>query len=57
MTKLNEKIKAALDESRMLILGTQILLGFQFRGVFELIGAATELRINRCRSLSVCSCS
>ncbi len=35
MTKLNDKIKTALDESRMLILGAQILLGFQFRGVFE----------------------
>jgi len=35
MTKLNEKIKTALDESRMLILSTQILLGFQYRAVFE----------------------
>ena len=35
MATLNEKIKTALDESRMLILGAQILLGFQFRAVFE----------------------
>src|SRR5258706_8071558 len=35
MSKLSNKIKTALDESRMLILGAQILLGFQFRGVFE----------------------
>jgi Family of unknown function (DUF6328) len=35
MTKLKDKIRTALDESRMLILGTQILLGFQFRGVFD----------------------
>lgn len=35
MTDLKKKIKLALDESRMLVLGTQILLGFQFRGVFE----------------------
>jgi hypothetical protein len=35
MTSLNQKIKLALDESRMLILGAQILLGFQFRAVFE----------------------
>ncbi|MDQ6651810.1 MAG: DUF6328 family protein [Acidobacteriota bacterium] len=35
MTKLSDKIKTALDESRMLILGTQILLGFQYRAVFE----------------------
>jgi uncharacterized protein DUF6328 len=35
MTKLSDKIKTALDESRMLILGTQVLLGFQYRAVFE----------------------
>jgi Family of unknown function (DUF6328) len=31
---LPEKIKIALDETRILILGAQILLGFGFRGVF-----------------------
>jgi len=35
MTGLREKIKTALDESRMLILGAQIFLGFHFRAVFE----------------------
>ena len=35
MTKLGEKIKLALDESRMLILGAQILLGFHYRSAFE----------------------
>lgn len=35
MTKLNKKIKTALDESRILVLGTQILLGFQYRAFFE----------------------
>jgi hypothetical protein len=35
MTTLREKIKTALDESRMLILGAQIFLGFHFRAVFE----------------------
>ena len=35
MTKLADKIKTALDESRMLIIGMQILLGFQYRAVFE----------------------
>ena len=35
MTDLKHRIKLALDESRMLVLGTQILLGFQFRSVFE----------------------
>jgi hypothetical protein len=35
MTSLENKIKLALDESRMLILGAQILLGFQFRAILE----------------------
>ena len=35
MTKLGDKIKLALDESRMLILGAQVLLGFQYRADFE----------------------
>src|SRR5207253_5969353 len=35
MTALREKIKTALDESRMLVLGAQIFLGFHFRAVFE----------------------
>lgn len=30
-----KKLKIALDETRMLVLGAQILLGFQFRGVFQ----------------------
>lgn len=33
--ELKDKIKTALDETRMLILGGGILLGFQFRGVFQ----------------------
>ena len=35
MSGLKDKIKLTLDESRMLILGAQILLGFQFRAIFE----------------------
>ena len=35
MAKLGDKIKTALDESRILILGTQIFLAFQYRAVFE----------------------
>jgi hypothetical protein len=30
-----DKIKEALDEGRILILGAQVLLGFQYRGFFE----------------------
>lgn len=33
--KLTDKIKTGLDESRILILGMQLLLGFQYRAVFE----------------------
>ena len=33
--KLPEKVKIALEETRILILGAQILLGFGFRGVFD----------------------
>src|SRR3989442_979577 len=35
MTKLRDKIKKALDEGRTLILGTQVLVGFEFRSAFE----------------------
>lgn len=33
--ELERKLKIALDESRLLILGTQVLFGFQFEGVFQ----------------------
>ena len=32
---LHERMKTALDETRTLILGAQILLGFQYQGVFQ----------------------
>jgi hypothetical protein len=32
---LRGKVKNALDEARMLVLGVQVLLGFQYRGFFE----------------------
>jgi hypothetical protein len=32
---LSKKVKTALDETRLLILGAQILLGFQLQGVFQ----------------------
>ena len=35
MTTLKEKVKLALDESRMLILGAQVFLGIEFRSAFE----------------------
>jgi hypothetical protein len=35
MTQLKEKIQNALDETRMLILGAEILVGFEFTPVFQ----------------------
>jgi hypothetical protein len=35
MIAVSDKVKIALDETRMLILGSQILIGFQFRAVFQ----------------------
>lgn len=35
MAKLKDRIKTALDEGRMLILGSQVLLGFQYKSTFE----------------------
>jgi hypothetical protein len=35
MTKLKDKIENALNESRTLILGVQVLVGFQYQSVFE----------------------
>jgi hypothetical protein len=35
MTELSGKVKTALDETRTLILGSQILIGFQFQAAFQ----------------------
>jgi hypothetical protein len=35
LTELRHKIKNALDEGRTLVLGAQVLLGFEFRSFFE----------------------
>jgi hypothetical protein len=32
---LSRKVKTALDENRLIILGAQVLFGFQFQGVFQ----------------------
>jgi hypothetical protein len=34
-TQMDEKLKTALDESRLLILGAQVLFGFLFQAVFQ----------------------
>ena len=33
--RLERQLKVALDESRLLILGSQVLFGFQFNGIFQ----------------------
>jgi hypothetical protein len=33
--QIDAKLKTALDESRLLILGAQVLFGFQFETVFQ----------------------
>ncbi|MFH0298112.1 DUF6328 family protein, partial [Bradyrhizobium sp. 31Argb] len=33
--KLDRKVKTALDETRLLVLGIQVLLGFQFQAFFQ----------------------
>jgi hypothetical protein len=35
MAALKDKVKSALQENRILVLGTQVVLGLQFRAVFE----------------------
>jgi hypothetical protein len=35
LMKLEEKLKVAFDENRLLILGAQVLFGFQFNAVFQ----------------------
>ena len=35
MAKLKDKIQNALDEARMLVLGGQVLVGFEYRSAFE----------------------
>lgn len=42
--KAAQKLKIALDETRMLILGAQVLLGFQMRSVFQ--DAFEQLRVH-----------
>ncbi len=35
MADSKTKVKTALDESRMLVLGTQVLMGAEFTAVFQ----------------------
>src|SRR5205823_7911674 len=35
VSRLGDRVQNSLDETRMLILGAQVLLGFQFQGTFQ----------------------
>jgi hypothetical protein len=52
--ELDRKLKTALDESRLLILGAQVLFGFQFQSVLQELFAEVPWasRLVQCRSLS-----
>ena len=41
MAKLKDKVQDALDESRIMVLGVQVLIGFDYRAAFE--SASAEL--------------
>jgi hypothetical protein len=42
-TELDTRLKTALDESRLLILGAQVLFGFTFQGIFQELFAQLSL--------------
>lgn len=50
MTKLKDKIQTGLDESRMLVLGAQILIGFAFSATFQ---TTFPLLSRRCQNLNL----
>jgi hypothetical protein len=54
-TELDAKLKLALDESRLLIMGGQVLFGFTFQAVFQELFAnlATGAKLLQCAALSL----
>ncbi len=57
--KLDKKIKTALDETRLLILGSQVLFGFMFQSVvqegFKDLAATSQYLLGACLTLMVVS--
>ena len=57
--KLDKKIKTALDETRLLILGSQVLFGFMFQSVFQEgfkdLAATSQYLLGACLTLMVLS--
>jgi hypothetical protein len=48
-----QKLKVALDETQMLILGAQVLLGFQFQGPFQDAFAGLSASAKGCHALAL----
>ena len=52
--KLSKKVKTALDETRLLILATQVLFGFQFNGIFQEVFSDLTLPLRLVMVTSLC---
>jgi hypothetical protein len=52
--KLDRRIKTALDETRLLILGSQLLFGFLFAGVFQTGFETLSTPRNICSARPLC---
>jgi hypothetical protein len=52
--KLSKKVKTALDETRLLILGAQVLFGFQFDGMFQDAFSDLSLTLRLILVISLC---
>jgi hypothetical protein len=53
---LDRKLKTALDESRLLILGAQVLFGFLFQAVFQDLFKEVPAAVRCCSALVLDSC-
>jgi hypothetical protein len=51
-TALDARLKTALDESRLLILGAQVLFGFTFQGTFQELFEQLSPTAVRCPALA-----
>jgi hypothetical protein len=53
---IENRLKTALDESRLLILGAQVLFGFQFEAAFQELypDIPAESRYFHCAGLACC---
>ena len=54
-SRLQSKLKLALDETRLLVLGAQVLFGFQFEGAFQELFSelSPEAKVLQCVGLAL----